>query len=324
MKRAGITFPLFILAVLLLGVLCVCLGSSRVAPAQFFDADWSLNPVIKLRIFRVLAAFTVGGSLALAGAAYQAVLRNPLAEPFILGVSGGAAIGAALGFITGLASLFLLAVPIMALLGSLIALSIVIWLSRGGKNGVTRLLLSGVIVGTMSSSVLSCLISFATVSDLCGINWWLLGDLQSVDLKILTVAMAALAAGAVILFLWSFKANAVSLGHDHAWNVGVNPVTTSVLLIVTASILTSCTVALSGIIGFVGLVIPHIFRRSTGADNRKLFMLSLLGGGMFLMLCDLLSRIIYPAKELPIGVITALIGGPMFLWLLNKNTPGES
>ena len=293
----------------------VFLGSRTLGFSEIFS-----SPVAELRFIRILAAFIIGGSLALAGMTFQAVLKNVLAEPFTLGISGGSGIGAALAFILGLKAISPYAVPFSALAGALIVLALVLFISNNGSRGQESLLLSGVIAGTICSSVLMYLLSIAQTDDLASVTWWMLGDLQSVDLDLL-IFQGIYAVGALgILQFFAMEINAVAMGDEHAFYMGVNVRRMNLLLIITAALLSAGTVALAGIISFCGLIIPHIVRRLCGSDHRKIVITVFLSGGIFLVLCDIASRIIFVEREIPIGVLTALIGGPVFLFLLNRRT----
>ena len=199
-------------------------------------------------------------------------------------------------------------------------LALVLFISNNGSRGQESLLLSGVIAGTICSSVLMYLLSIAQTDDLASVTWWMLGDLQSVDLDLL-IFQGIYAVGALgILQFFAMEINAVAMGDEHAFYMGVNVRRMNLLLIITAALLSAGTVALAGIISFCGLIIPHIVRRLCGSDHRKIIITVFLSGGIFLVLCDIASRIIFVEREIPIGVLTALIGGPVFLFLLNRRT----
>ncbi len=278
-----------------------------------------LKVIVELRMTRALTAFSVGGALAVAGLAYQAVLRNPLAEPFILGISGGSGVGAAIAIISGLAAMSSLAIPAVAFLSSLIVLALVLAVAGGQSSAyTTNIMLSGIIIGTVCSSMMMFIISTLGVEDLNSITWWMLGNLQALNPRLLICASILAPLGTFILFIFGREANVISLGEDMAWHFGISPKGTVYTLLGIASLLTAASVSLAGIIGFVGLIVPHILRSLFGADHRRLFPLGLFGGGMFLILCDTISRSILPAQDVPVGVITASLGGPFFLWLLNR------
>lgn len=274
------------------------------------------DPVLELRAVRVLASLAVGAALAMAGMCFQAVLRNVLAEPFTLGISGGASVGAALAVILNLQVLSALAIPAMALLGALILLGIVIFMA--GNRSSESLLLSGVIAGTAASSVLMYLVSTANRDELAGLTWWMLGDLQSVDIFMLEVTAGTVIISAIILQYFARELNAIAMGDENAWSMGVDPRFFRKFFIVTGSLLAAETVALSGIIAFAGLIVPHLVRGFYGSDHRKIVLLMMLWGGNFILFCDLLARVVNPQQELPIGVLTALVGGAVFIYLLNR------
>ena len=317
--------PLFLLPALL--VLGVCAGAFWLSPADLFhpgETVTRIDPVADLRLLRMLAAMTVGGSLALSGMVFQAVLRNPLAEPFILGISGGAGVGAALSIISGLAALSVLSLPLSALAGALAALMLVLGISRWGRRGQENLLLSGVITGTLAGSILMFLISIAHTDQLAGITWWMLGDLQTADPALLIPCFIALLLAACTVWYCSRGLNALAIGDSEAWNVGIHTRRMTVILVIAASLPAAFSVSLAGVIGFCGLIVPHLVRRVYGCDHRKITPLACLWGADFLMFCDILSRLPYPFKEIPIGVITSLIGGPLFLWIINRRAGHEN
>ena len=316
--------PLILLPVLL--VLGLCGGAYWISPLELrsFFGPAAPAPVLVLRLDRMAAAFVVGASLSLSGLVFQAVLRNPLAEPFILGISGGASVGAALMIVFGLAAGSVLSIPFGALAGALLALVVVLLISRGGSRGRENLLLSGVITGTIAGSLLMFLISIAHTDQLAGITWWMLGDLQTADPALLGPGLIVLLAAFGVVWYHSRSVNALAIGDSEAWNLGVDTRKLTLLLVVTASLLAACTVALAGIIGFCGLIVPHLVRRIHGCDHRKIVPLAFLWGADFLMFCDLLSRLPYPFKEIPVGVITSLIGGPLFLWIINRRARHET
>ncbi|MBQ9337031.1 MAG: iron ABC transporter permease [Lentisphaeria bacterium] len=317
LRRLHFFLPLLLMPLLL--VLGICAGSFWIAPAELLHPD----PVAELRLIRMLAALTVGGSLSLSGMVFQAILRNPLAEPFILGVSGGAGVGSALAILSGLAAVSVLSLPLCALAGALAAFGLVLAISRRGQRGAENLLLSGVIVGTLAGSILMFLISIAGTDALAGITWWMLGDLQTADPRLLLPAAVVLVLTFGTVQFFSRGLNALALGDSEAWNLGVDTKTLTLVLVVAAALPAACSVSLAGVIGFCGLIVPHLARRIYGCDHRKLTPLAVFWGADFLMLCDILSRLPYPFKEIPIGVVTSLIGGPLFLWIINRRTGHE-
>ena len=274
-----------------------------------------------MRFYRLLSGFIVGGSLAVSGAAYQAILRNPLAEPFILGISGGASLGAALAIALGLTALSFLFLPFFSFITALIVLSLVLIIARGtGSEYANNVMLSGVIAGTLCSSILMFIISVLDSHKLNSIMWWMLGNLEQGNMAFLKVAGITLVAGTAVLYFYGREINALTLGDEMAFYLGINSKALTLVILGFSSLLAASAVALSGIIGFVGLVVPHILRRLFGSDHRRLFPLSLLYGGMFLMVCDTFAKTVLSPREIPVGVITSLVGGPFFIWLLNRKS----
>ncbi|MBQ6353283.1 MAG: iron ABC transporter permease, partial [Lentisphaeria bacterium] len=294
----------------------VC-GGTLLPPGEWRSGgEW--DPVFILRLMRQLTALTVGASLAVSGAVFQTVLRNPLAEPFTLGISGGSGVGAALAIVLNLNAVTFLSIPLCALRGARGALGLVLFGAGWRRDGGESILLGGVIVGTIFGSILMYILSVADNDQLAGVTWWMLGDLQAADPRLLLSAAICLALALTLLRGLAGELNALAFGDAASWNFGGDPVLLRKLLIVVASLLAAGTVALAGMIGFVGLMIPHAVRRFCGCDHRKLLPVLAVSGGVFLMLCDILSRSVYAEREFPIGVITSAVGGTLFLYLLKR------
>lgn len=277
----------------------------------------------EIRFPRTLLAALVGASLAVAGAVYQAILRNPLADPYILGVSSGAALGAVLAILTGWGS-FLFGswtLPLYAFVFACIALLFVLRLARAGsRTDMGTIILSGVVVQAFFGALLTFAISLST-EQLQRIQFWLMGggfSLRGWDH--VGVLVPFLAIGMAIIWWFSRELNLFFLGDRYAGHLGVPVGRMRLLLLVTASLITGAAVSVSGTIGFVGLVIPHVMRMLFGPDHRLLVPISALAGAMFLVGSDLLSRVLLAPRELPVGVITAFVGAPFFGWLLRKNS----
>lgn len=270
----------------------------------------------ELRFFRMLSAMFIGGALSLSGMTFQAVLRNPLAEPYTLGVSAGAGVGAAIAFILGLHAFSIYAVPFSALAGAVITLLLVLYISRAG--GGEKLLLSGVIAGTICSSVLMFLLSVARSDEVAAASWWLLGDLQSVNEKLL---FPMIGVTLVVMFYLRYRAgelDLLALGEKEAFFLGVNVRRMTLTMVLCASTLAAVSVALAGAVGFCGLIVPHAVRRLYNSSHRRNVFFMFIWGALFLMVCDILSRAVLPGQELPVGVVTSITGGPVFLWILNR------
>ena len=318
-KRDFLIWSMVLLLLALCFSICISIGGNVINPVDYFGDNDIKQIVLELRFFRLLTAFAVGGALALAGLAYQAVLRNPLAEPFILGISGGASVGAATAIGTGLAAASAYSIPLFSFLGAVVILSLVLMLSRGAGNEYsTNIMLSGIIAGSVCSSLLMFMISVMDVETLHSVTWWMLGSLQPESRELLYIVFGCSSAGMVLLMIFGRDADILSLGEEAAFHFGLSPRFSGLIILGTASLLTASAVSLSGIIGFVGLIIPHILRRLFTASHRRLFPLAFVAGGIFLMCCDTFARTLLFPKEIPVGVITASLGGPFFIWLINR------
>ena len=297
----------------------MCCGTYVIGLGDLLSPTPMQMAVIKLRAVRLLCGFVVGGSLAVAGAACQAALRNPLAEPYILGISGGASFGAALAIITGLAAVSEVFIPGFSFIGALAALTVVLGLSQfWTSDASSSIALAGVVVGSIFSSMLMFLISISGSHELNNVIWWMLGSLQPSGSFLLIVAIITLLAGVFILTAAGREVDAITFGEETAFSFGTDPRLLSYLLLGIAALLAACSVAVAGIISFVGLIAPHMIRRLFGAGHRRLFPLCLVLGGIFLMGCDTFARCVWESRELPVGVVTALLGGPFFLWILSR------
>jgi iron complex transport system permease protein len=280
-----------------------------------------------IRLPRVLLAFCIGASLALAGAAFQGLLRNPLADPYTIGVSSGASLGAVLVLffqvsIVGLGSFTL---PVVAILFGLISLFIVFGLVRLSSKSlaIETIILAGIIVSAFIGSLVSLIISLSDRESMTQIIYWLYGSVGMRGWSHIQLILPFMLIGSFILIYHYRELNALALGEDAADHIGVDVKKGKTFVLIGASLLTGAAVAVSGSIGFVGLVIPHLVRLVTGPNHRHVLPLSMLVGGAFLILADLMARTIIAPKELPIGVITALIGAPVFALLLIRERFGK-
>jgi iron complex transport system permease protein len=267
-----------------------------------------------LRLPRALSAFAVGGLLALSGALLQVLLRNPLADPYVLGVSGGAAVAALLSMLGGLGVGW---VRGNAFLGAMISMLIVFGLSRAGSAWTqNRLLLTGVVIAAGWGAVISLILALAPAARVQGMLFWLIGDLSYATNP--GVALIALFAGLALSLWFARPLNLLLRGENIAAALGEDPARLRFLIYMLASLLTALAVTLAGSVGFVGLVIPHILRLAGGSDHRFLLPASVLLGGGFLTLADTLARSAAAPVQLPVGVLTALLGVPVFLYLLAR------
>lgn len=270
-----------------------------------------------IRLPRILLATTVGASLAAAGAAYQSLLRNPLAEPYLLGVSNGAAVGTMIALVFFGANEW--SRPVMAFAGALAATFAVYQLARG-RAGATpeRLILAGVIVTTFLSSAIVFITTLMDATRIRSFTFWLLGDLSGTSSKLLGVAGVAALVGVAVLAFNARALNLLMLGERDAFDLGVEVKSVRLMVFLAASLLVGASVASSGSVGYVGLVVPHLVRLSIGSDNRTAIPASALAGGLFVVIADTVARTVIAPRELPVGAITALIGAPLFIYLLRR------
>jgi iron complex transport system permease protein len=283
-------------------------------------ADFATSDIIRLRLARILLGAVAGAGLSVAGVIFQALLRNPLADPYVLGVSSGAGLGAAAAILLGLSAAGVWTLPGMAFLGGLATILLVYALARtaGGAVPVHTLLLSGVIVSAVLGSLLMFLVSVAPSENLHNVVWWLLGNLQIFDWQLLRIVAAVVACGLAVTVLSSRDLNLMTLGEEPAAFLGLRVERTKKLFFLVASLMTGAVVAACGLIGFVGLVVPHMVRLVVGPDHRRLVPASALAGAAFLVLADGFGRTVIAPLEIPIGAITAFLGGPFFLFLLKR------
>jgi iron complex transport system permease protein len=276
--------------------------------------------IVDLRLPRVIVAALVGASLAGAGVLYQALFRNALADPYILGVSSGAGLGAPLALaIAGLGAVSLVAVPAAAFVGAIATILLVAAIAtRRGVMDTLSLLLAGVAV----SYTLAALTSFVLVvrrEQMSRIVFWMMGGLQTASWGQAAVVGSMLLVGLAVPALFARELNIILLGDERAGELGVDVERFKRVILIVASLLVSAAVSVSGLIGFVGLMTPHMTRLVLGPDHRLLFPASVLAGGVVMVLADLLARVVLAPVELPVGIITALAGGPVFVWLLMRS-----
>lgn len=313
---------------LLAALLAVTIGAAELPLGDVLAAlsgrgdDAARTIVLELRLPRVLLALVAGGGLALAGAVFQALLRNPLAEPYVLGVAGGAAVGAVGALTIGLAAVPG-AVPAMALAGAIGAILLVLRIAVGaGRVLDTRvLLLAGVVVGAFFNAVILLLLTLADVESFRSAVFWMMGSLAASTWRGTGLLALYVLPAAVVLFALARPLNLLAIGDETALFLGARVDRVKLVAYFIASFLVGMAVAVCGVIGFVGLIVPHAVRLAWGSDHRLLLPASLLGGGAFLLLADTAARTIAAPAELPVGVITALLGVPIFVVLLRRS-PG--
>ena len=294
-------------------------GAVSVPVGQLLDSG-----IVRLRLARILLGVVAGAGLSVAGVLFQALLRNPLADPYVLGVSSGSALGAAGAILLGLAALGPWTLPAAAFVGGTGTIVLVYLLGRQAEGGVgvQTLLLAGVIVSSLFGSLLMFLVWVSSSQDMHNVIWWLLGNLQIFDWGLLWTVTAVVLAGTTVTALFARDLNLLTLGEEPAAHLGLGVERTKVMFFLVGSLVTAATVAACGLIGFVGLVVPHTVRLAFGGDHRRLVLASALAGASLLVLADAFARTLLAPLEIPIGVVTAFLGGPFFLFLLRRRRRG--
>lgn len=283
------------------------------------NTDPTLSSIVwKIRFPRVLLAAMAGATLSLGGLVFQALLRNSLAEPYILGVSGGSAVGAIGGILLGLSPFP--GVALFAFAGSMATIFLVLLIaSTQAAMRKDGLILAGVMVNAFCSSIIMFFISLTNDSRLHNILFWLMGDLSMSDTNRTIILLLVLVPCFCSLFLMARPMNILLMGEEMAANMGVNVAITSFILLLVTSFMVSAVVCQAGLLGFVGLVVPHLLRMLIGPDHRVLIPACILGGASYLILCDLLARSLPARGEMPVGVLTAMVGAPLFIILLQRS-----
>lgn len=310
---------LFVTMVACLSVGVMSIPFSQVIAVLFGGGTGSQSWVImNLRLPRVILAAMVGASLAIAGATMQGLFRNPMASPSVLGISSGAAFGAALAIILGVSwTNGSFAIPAMAFVFSFITLFLVYTVSRNrsGYVPVETLLLAGIAVGSLFSALVSAMEYFAG-EQLSGVVFWMMGGLDEASWEQVAISIVPILLGCSVIMVLARDLNAMMVGEEQAGNLGINVNRTRLVLLVAASLVTAMAVSVSGVIGFVGLIIPHVVRILVGPDHRILLPASIVSGAIFMILTDTLARTVIAPAELPVGIITSLLGAPFFIYLL--------
>ncbi len=307
-------------------VACAMTGSEKISFSNALAGPKTDTPnidyeiLVNFRLPRVALAAIVGAALACAGAVLQAVLRNPLADPYILGISSGAGLGAVLAVIAGLQWMVfgLPAITVCSFVSALFAVWLVWLIGRwAGKDNLTGLLLAGVVVNAFFSAVIMFLTSIAKAHQVQTTVFWLMGNILTPEhSSLLWFCLAVVLAGLTVLIWLGPRLNLLSFSRDDAVAVGLNVPLICHLSLAVAALITAIAVSLSGLVGFVGLVVPHAVRLVFGPDHRQLIPLSAIAGAGFVALCDTFARVVVAPAQLPVGVVTALVGGPFFLFLL--------
>lgn len=307
---------LLLLILLIVLLFAAMLGAERLPIFELNEQQRSI--LFDIRLPRILLGACVGASLAVAGAGLQSLLRNPLAEPYLLGVSNGAALGTMLAFV--LFESYEFARPVLAFGGAAVATLAVYRMakSRAGMN-VERLVLSGVIVTTFLSSVIVMLTTLLDAAKLRSFTFWLLGDLSQATLNGVYISLAASVIATMILSSQARGLNLMMVGERDAFDFGVEVGRVRMLVFAAASLAVGAAVAASGSVGYVGLIVPHLVRLTVGSDNRLVVPFSAIVGAIFVVFADTIARTAIAPRELPVGAVTALIGAPLFIYLLRRN-----
>lgn len=310
------------LAFILMAVFSISAGAVDMPLRKILDVflgkgdEASRTIILALRLPRVIEAAVVGMGLSVAGAFFQGLLRNPMADPYVLGISSGAALGATIAIVLGFGILGLNA---MAFIASLMTVFFVYAISKvGGRISMTTMLLAGIAVSAFMSAVIS-LMMLLNHSELSRIIFWTMGGFNLTSWEDVMFSVPVIAIGSFALYTFSRDVNAILTGEEVAEHLGVNTELVKKVVLVFGSLVTATAVSVGGVIGFVGLIVPHISRLMVGADNRVLVPFSAIFGATFLLFADVVARVILKPVEVPIGIITAAFGGPFFLYLLIKN-----
>ena len=336
-KKAAIC--LVILLCLLLIYICTVIGVAsisfgdvnRILAHELFHLDvdmegistGSIAIIWNVRLPRVILGFIAGAALAVCGAGYQGIFKNPMADPFVLGVSSGAALGASVGIVLHFSGsiLGMNGTTLLAFAGAFLSILLVYSISRVGKRvPVSTLLLSGIAVNQTLTAVISIVMLFNRQS-MDQIMFWTMGSLNGKGWSQIAIILPYVVAGMILLFTSNRELDIMLTGEDTAIQLGVNVEFLKKKVLFASSIITAAVISVTGIIGFVGLVVPHVVRMFTGPKHRRLMPLSLVVGGTFLILCDTAARSL-TTQEIPVGIITAVCGGPFFLYLLRKAKKG--
>lgn len=328
MKKWIFTILILIIILCAVSLLSLFTGAADMSITKIFRAlaggegSLAYSVLFQIRLPRILMGLAIGGALSLAGALLQGMFRNPLVEPYTLGLSGGALLGVCFNMLLGLnKSLGFMSLPVAGFAGSFIVILIIYSLSM--KKGIIRingLLLTGVMISYVSSSVIMLIMAVASMEELQGIVFWMMGSLEESDPTMINLALAVSLCGLAASYFYCHRLNALALGEEEAVHIGVNVEGTKRVLFIIASVLTGMSVSVAGLIGFVGLLIPHLLRMFIGGDHRILLIASYISGAAFLMFCDMIARTVISPSELPVGVITGILGGTFFVYAMSKRS----
>jgi iron complex transport system permease protein len=325
MRRSPYLFSLLILALAIL--LSIAIGSVFISPAEIWNtitgngAETSFAILWKIRLPRTALVLLTGACLGISGASYQGLFRNPLADPYLIGVASGAGLGAviAMSFQWPYSFWGLFVVPLAAFATALLTVAIVYAMARIGHTvPTTNLILAGVAVSSFATSLTSFLMLRSTDEMRRALGWLLGGSIQNGWTSILAI-LPFIVIGVGVLLASGHALNLLQFGDDQAQQLGLNVTRTRTMILIAASLVTATAVSFSGIIGFIGLIVPHLMRMWVGGDYRRLLPLSLISGAAALLIADVISRVVLAPQEIPVGIVTALAGAPFFLWILRRS-----
>jgi iron complex transport system permease protein len=323
--RKSFLFSLLILAFAML--LSIAIGSVFISPAEIWNTimgkggETSFAILWKIRLPRTALVLLTGAGLGISGASYQGLFRNPLADPYLIGVASGAGLGAviAMSFQWPYSFWGLFVVPIAAFATALLTVAIVYAMARIGHTvPTTNLILAGVAVSSFATSLTSFLMLRSTDEMRRALGWLLGGSIQNGWTSILAI-LPFIVVGVGVLLVSGHALNLLQFGDDQAQQLGLNVTRTRTMILIAASLVTATAVSFSGIIGFIGLIVPHLMRMWVGGDYRRLLPLSLISGAAALLIADVISRVVLAPQEIPVGIVTALAGAPFFLWILRRS-----
>jgi len=324
MRRAPYLPSFFCLVLGLL--LSIAIGSVFLSPGDLWNTligrgtDVSISILWKIRLPRTVLVALTGAALSISGASYQGLFRNPLADPFLIGVASGAGLGAVIAMTIQWPYSFwgLMAIPLAAFLTALLTVSVVYFMARIGQTvPTTNLILAGVAISSFATSLTSFLMLRSTDEVRRALGWLMGGSIQNGWLSIFAI-LPFLSLGVGVLILSGHALNLFQYGDDQAQQLGLDVTRARTIILVFASLTTATAVSFSGIIGFIGLIVPHLMRLWFGADYRRLLPLSLINGATVLLIADVISRVVLAPQEIPVGIVTALAGAPFFLWVLRR------
>jgi len=331
--RGAAVALILLLALAAVGVLSLCTGAASYSPRAALAGltagppspggeVWGAQAIVwNIRLPRLLLALLIGAGLAVAGVVMQAFFQNPMADPYIVGVSAGAALGATVGFVvwSGLTVFGLTTRTGLAFIGATgVTVLVYVLARRGGRVQTVMLLLTGLAISALASALCSLLLMVAKAQDVSLVVFWLMGSVADRGWLAVWVLAGPVLLGLALTYLFSRELNVLLMGEETAHHLGVNVERTKLVLLGLSSVLTACCVAISGMIGFVGLIVPHFMRLLTGPDHRTLLPAAALGGGLLLAAADIVARTVAAPIEIPIGIVTSILGCPFFLFLLHR------